>query len=206
MKNNYRLSFTGASFFLYESIELANLYFECGIWDEAINSLLASSVLKRSKSTVKRESREIVLRLKNLPEPLLEKFTTVDPDDAKIILFYAILRTYPVIKSFCLEVLYEKIMILDCELQDYEVNAFFRQQEERYEVLEKKSDTTKAKLKQVMFKILSDANLIESTKNKIIIKPYIDSSIARLIIEDSDESYARALLMNESDINMLGAG
>ena len=206
MKNNqYRLSFTGASFFLFESIELTNLYFECSSWDEAIDSLLSSSVLKKSTSTVRRESREISLRLKNLSDPLLKKFIAVNPDDVKIILLYAIIKTYPVIKAFCLEVLYEKMLIMDNTLQEYEINAFFRKQEEANEALDKKADATKKKLKQVMIKILADADILTSTKEKSIIKPYIDTGISRMILEDSDESYLKALLMNDSEIAMLGA-
>ena len=204
MKDNYRLSFTGASFFLYESIELTKLYFELESWNEAIQAVIESSGNKRSISTIKRESSEIVLRLKILPEVLLEKFVTSDPDDAKIILLYAILKTYPIIKAICIEVLYEKTLMLDYDIQEYEINTFFRQQEELHEAYAKKSDMTKYKLKQVIFKILADSNLIKSTLNKIIIKPYIETGIAKAIINDSDESYLRALLMNESEIQMLG--
>ncbi len=94
--------------------------------------------------------------------------------------------------------------MLDYDIQEYEINTFFRQQEELHEVYAKKSDATKYKLKQVVFKILADSNLIKSTLNKTIIKPYIDTDIAKSILNDSDESYLRALLMSESEIVMLG--
>ena len=204
MKNNYRLSFTGASFFLHETIELAKLCLEYDNCNDAVNSLLSSDVLDRSKSTVKRESSEIVLRLNTLPKSLLGRFATADHDDAKIILLYAIIKTYPIIKEFCLEVLYEKILIMDNILQKYEINAFLRKKEEVYEVFDEKSDATKKKLKQVMLKILADSDILSSTKERVIIKPYIDTGIASMIFEDSDESYLRALLMNDSEITMLG--
>ena len=204
MKSNYRLSFTGASFFLHETIELSKLCLEYDNCTDAVNSLLSSDVLDRSKSTVKRESAEIVLRLNSLPATLLEKFATTDHDDAKIILLYAIIKTYPIIKEFCLEVLYEKMLIMDNILQEYEINAFLRKKEEAYEVFDEKSDATKKKLKQVMIKILADSDILNSTKERVIIKPYIDTGIARMILDDSDENYLRALLMNDSEISMLG--
>ncbi len=204
MKNNYRLSFTGASFFLHETIVLAKLCLEYDSCSDAVKSLLSSDVLDRSKSTVKRESGEIVLRLNSLPKPLLERFATADHDDAKIILLYAIIKTYPIIKEFCLEVLYEKMLIMDNILQEYEINAFLRKKEETYEVFDEKSDATKKKLKQVMLKMLADSDILNSTKERVIIKPYIDTGIAGMIFDDSDESYLRALLMNDSEIVMLG--
>jgi len=204
MKSNYRLSFTGASFFLHESIELARLCLEYENCTDAVNSLLSSEVLDRSKSTVKRESSEIVLRLKALPESLLERFSSADHDEAKIILLYAIQKSYSIIKDFCLDVLHEKVLIMDNVLQEYEINAFFRKQEEEHEVFDEKSDATKKKLKQVMIKILADADILNSTKEKTIVKPYIDMGIARMILEDSNESYLRALLMNDTEIAMLG--
>ena len=204
MKSNYRLSFTGVSFFLHETIELAKLCLEYNNSTDAVNSLLSSDVLDRSKSTIKRESSEIVLRLNSLPRPLLERFAAADHDDAKIILLYAITKTYPIIKEFCLEVLYEKMLIMDNILQEYEINAFLRKKEEAYEVFDEKSDATKKKLKQVMLKMLADSDILSSTKERVIIKPYIDTGIARMILDDSDENYLRALLMNDSEITMLG--
>lgn len=205
MKNSYRLSFTGASFVLHETINLANLCLEYGDCTKAIDQLLLSDIHDRSKSTVKRESREIALRLKNLSHPLLVRLAREDPDEAKVILFYAILKTYPIIKEFCLEVLYEKSLIRDNILQEYEINAFWRKKEEEQKILHEKSDATKKKLKQVMLKILADAGILNSTKDRGIVKPYVSDVTARLILEDSDESYLKALLMNDSEIRMLGA-
>ena len=190
---------------LHDAVTLAKLYFEYGDWEEALNALLSTDVLQRSKSAVRRESREIVLRLKNLPDSLLQRFTRVGPDDAKIILFYAILKTYPIIRSFCLNVLYEKSMIMDNILQDYEINRFFREEEERYEALSEKTESTKNKLKQVMIRILADAGILKSTKEKIIVKPYIDPDIGRLIAKDGGELYLKALLMNETEIASIKA-
>ena len=203
--NYYRLSFTGASFFFSESKELTNLFIEHNDWNMAVNTLINFHVNTRSKSTIKRESSELVIRLKTLPEVLLNKLVETDADNAKIILLYSILKSYPIIKMFCLDVLYEKSIMMDYDIQEYEINAFFRKQEELYPEFEKKSDATKYKLRQVIFKILADANLINSTLNKSIVKPYIDTYIAKLILKDSDTSYLYSLLMNEHEINMLGA-
>jgi len=199
----YRLSFTAASFFLYESLELAKIYIEKENWREVVDYLINENVNKRSANTIKRESSELVLRLKSLPSQLLQRFISTNADDAKIILLYAILKSYPIIKSFCLDVLYEKSQMMDFDIQEYEINAFFRKQEEFYEEFDKKSDATKYKIRQVVFKILSDATLIKSTKDKIIIKPIIETTTAKLILEDTDESYLKALLMDEYEIAML---
>jgi len=199
----YRLSFTGASFFLHESLELAKIYIDKEDWKKAVDYLILENVNNRSTSTIKRESSELVLRLKSLPSQLLQRFISTDADDAKIILLYAILKSYPIIKSFCLDVLYEKSQMMDFEIQEYEINAFFRKQEELYDEFDKKSDATKYKLKQVIFKILSDATLIKSTKNKTIIKPIIETATAELILKDTDESYLKALLMDAHEITMI---
>jgi len=203
--NNYRLSFTGASFFLHETIELAKLFIEHESWNEAVNSLVNANINKRSISTIKRESSELVLRLKTLPDQLLNRFVSSDIDDSKIILLYSILKSYPIIKTFCLDVLYEKSQMMDFDIQEYEINTFFRQQEEQHEEFDKKTDVTKYKLRQVIFKILADATLIRSTKEKTIVKPIIETTTANLILKDTDSGYLRALLMNENEISMLGA-
>lgn len=170
----------------------------------AINHIMSADVVSRSKSTVKRESSEIKLRLNALSKSLLEKFTMADQDEAKVILLYAIMKTYPIVKEFCLEILYEKSLLLDNHLQEYEINGFWRRKEEEHDELHKKSDATKYKLKQVMLKILADAGILNSTKEKIIVKPFFDAIIAKMISEDSDVSYLKALLMNDTEIAIAG--
>ena len=96
-------------------------------------------------------------------------------------------------------------MIMDNILQDYEINRFFREEEERYEALSEKTESTKNKLKQVMIRILADAGILKSTKEKIIVKPYIDPDIGRLIAKDGGELYLKALLMNETEIASIKA-
>jgi hypothetical protein len=135
-----------------------------------------------------------------LSPELLERLTCSTHDEAKIILLYAILKTYPILKTFCLHVLAEKVAMLDTHLQSYEINAFFRTEEEVHPSLEEKSEKTKQKLKQVMLRILSDADILTSTREKVIMKPYIDDALAKMILKESDESYLRALLQSESDI------
>ncbi len=200
MENDYRLSFTGASFLLFESVEFAKLCLELGSYTEVVDRLLDAGSETRSKSSIKREGREIALRLQMLTPEMLERFAFAPHDEAKIILLYAILRTYPIIKAFCLQVLAEKVAMLDTHLQPYEINAFFRREEELHPSLEEKSEKTKQKLKQVMLRILADADILSSTKEKIIMKPYIDEILAKMILGESDESYLRALLQSESDI------
>lgn len=200
MESAYRLSFTGASFLLPESIALAKLSIEYGSCSEAVEQMLAVGSETRSRSSIRRESREIALRLQTLSPQLLERFAYAAYDDAKIILLYAILRTYPIFKRFSLHVLAEKVAMLDTHLQPYEINAFFRTEEEIYSSLEEKSEKTKQKLKQVMLRILADADILSSTKEKVIMKPYIDERLAGMILKESDESYLRALLQSESDI------
>ena len=200
MESGYRLSFTGASFLLSESIELAKLCMQLGSCTEAVERSLESDSETRSKSSIKRENREIALRLQTLSPELLERLTCAAHDETKIILLYAILRTYPIIKRFSLQVLAEKVAILDTRLQPSEIHAFFRTEEELHPALEEKSEKTKQKLKQVMLRILVDADMLSSTKEKVIIKPYIDEGLAGMILKESDESYLRALLQSESDI------
>jgi len=201
---NYRLSFTGASFRLYESIALAKFYFEYGSWETARKHFIESSTSRQSRATVVRESREIIIRLQNLSDPMLEKMTTAEPDDAKMVLFYSILKTYPMIREFCNEVLYEKLLLMDMVLQEYEVNAFIRKLEERYDFFEEKSDTTKNKLKQVMIKIFADAGILRSTKDWTMIKPYIDTEIVKLIVEDGGAGLLKPMLMTEKEIAASG--
>jgi hypothetical protein len=93
--------------------------------------------------------------------------------------------------------------MMDFNIQEYEINAFFRKQEELYDEFEEKTDATKYKIKQVVLKILSDANIIKSTNEKILMKPLVESTTAKLILIERDETYLKALLMDRHEIEMI---
>lgn len=147
----------------------------------------------------KRIFSELKKRLVNLTLLELEYFRDAAMEDIKVLSFVSCLKTYRLIYEFIFEVLREKYLMFDYEILPSDYNSFIESKEVSSPKLSKISETTRHKLKQVLFLMLADIGLIESTKNHYITKPILSEAIVNLLLGD-DPKLLSALLMNNDEI------
>ena len=82
------------------------------------------------------------------------------------------------------------------QLSDYEF--FFESKAEWHEELDKLKESTKIKLKQVLFKIMKDAEII--TADNVIIPGLITEELTKAFVTD-DLSWLATLPVSDMDIN-----
>jgi hypothetical protein len=180
VKSTYRFSFTAASLMLSELIEYAKMM----VSDNILIDDLASDTMNRERSkTNKREFAEILLRLKTLSSKELEILSNGTKDDQKLIAFIAFARAYSIFRDFINEVIHEKIALYDYVITDRDYNSFISRKSIDHDELNELADTTKAKIKQVMFKVLHQAGIINDIKNRSIIIPIVDLKVEKAIAE-----------------------
>ena len=85
-------------------------------------------------------------------------------------LWVAVCKRYSFIRDFAIEVIREKFLLMDYALTEEDYTIFFNTKAEWHEELEKLKSSTKKKLKQVLFRILREA---EITSKMNIIRPSI---------------------------------
>ena len=125
---------------------------------------------------------------------LLEVFINSDTRTSKLVLLYAIMKTDRLVFEFINEVYKDKIILMKDTITNNDFEFFFEQKSMQSEVLLKASDSTKAKLKQVVFKIMIDAGIIEKNgTDKKIVKPYINDNLKKLFLEDNGKIYLEAI-------------
>lgn len=163
----YAFSFTTGGLLYQESVKFAALFIELGNWnlvrDVAVEQNLLQS--RTVKSSV-RLGQEICSRLKTLREKELNLLVDGTVKDKGYILWLALCRRYKFIRDFAVEVLREKPLNLETELQIEDFESFFNQKAEMHHELEALKPETKIKGQRTLFKMLREADLL-STENRI---------------------------------------
>ncbi len=163
-KDSYRLSFTTGGLFHQESLRLADAYQKLGDWDRTRVHALDSNLLQaRTQSTLRRTSRELILRLQTLSDQELRLLLDGTLDEQNCLLWLAICRCYPFIGQFATDVLHERYITLKATLSHEEFNAFFNQQAQWRPALDTISPATRSKLRAVLFRMLHEAGLLDKS-------------------------------------------
>lgn len=194
----YRVSFTGANAMVQEFVKLAAL-----IVDGIDLQDIEVDFLKRDKlATNKREFRELKHRMATLTPQQIEILTSGSLTAQKQITHLALAKTYPIYKELTVEVLNEKIRVYDYTLTELDYNAFISRKTLEHPELEKLTLNTQKKIKQVLFRMLAQVGLINSSKDPVIQIPQLDKQIEHSIIEE-DPALLACFLYDEYRIQSL---
>ena len=164
----YSMSFTAGALFHQESVSVAELYLKQGDWNKVRDEAIARNLLQaRTTNSARRICREICPRLQQLNKDELAVLGAGDHQEQAYLLWLAVCRRYRFIYDFSVEVIRERLLTLRYELSYDDYDAFFNAKMEWHEELESITATTRNKLRQVMFKMLREAALL-NTDNAIV--------------------------------------
>ena len=159
----YNMSFTACPLLWQDSIKIATLYRELHDWKAVKSYAQANNSLQaRTSSALSRITREICMRLATFSEEELELFIDGEPREQKALLWVALCRRHLFIREFAVEVLRERWLNFRHDLRYEDYDAFFHAKAEWDEDLERMADTTRKKLRQVLFLMMRDADLLSS--------------------------------------------
>jgi len=182
----YSMSFTTGGIFHRESVDVAGLYLEKGDWKEVRENVIASNLLQaRTTASSKRRSREICIRLKHLNRDELELLFEGDHQEQAYLLWLAICRHYKFIREFSVEIIRERFLTLRYDLSYEDFDAFFNAKMEWHEELEKITDSTRNKLRQVLFRIMRESELLNSDNH--IIPAMLSARLVNVICNHSNQ-------------------
>ena len=192
-ENTYDFSFTAASLrekdlrFVAKSIrnsESANLNVTLGNGKEATGKRLFAEYQKRLGALT---NEQITVLIEG---SLMSQ---------KQIAFLAMAKLHGFIRDFTIEVLREKVLLFDYKLTEGEYVTFFRRKSEEYPSMYKMSELTHKKIRQVLFKVLEQAGIIDSIKNKEIQPQLLDDELTQVIVND-DEKWLKLFFVSDMDI------
>ncbi|AEI50614.1 DUF1819 family protein [Runella slithyformis] len=194
----YTFSFTGASALIAETLVIAEEFERLQDWKEVQKSLMESNLLNKVKEvTFKREFSEIKKRLSLLTAPQLALMVHGSLDDAKAMILLSLVKAYPLIKDFITEVLLSKHLVFDRSLTESDYIRFFNAKSFSHDELNKITESTAKKVKQVVYKLLEQVGLITNAKNGTIIRPILSTNALDVIITDNPSFLTAFLFSNE---------
>ena len=164
--SKYSMAFTTCSLLNSESIQVAELYLEHKNWSQVSRIATDSNLLQyRTVSALKRTLSEIVSRLKLLSDEAINLLVNGYKEEKLQILWLAVCLRYPFIYEFSVEVVREKYRSMQYKIEQFDFDAFFNSKMNYHESLENITETTRKKLKQVLFKMMKEAEIIDRDDN-----------------------------------------
>ena len=198
----YILSFTAASLRLNEMIKVAlaitNSEFN-NLRELQSSGIVFGSVKTRSTD---REFREIKQRISKLTPEQLDVFAHGDYISQKQMAFLSVCKHYDFIKDFTIEIIREKTLVFNYQINESDINAFITSKSSIHPELEEYSNTTLKKGIQVMFRILEQAGIINNAMEKIIQPQIIQPDVIKSILID-DPQWLKIYLLPDNDIKQL---
>jgi len=166
-ENRYSMSFTAGALLHQESLTVADLFEELGDWGRVRERVRDDNLLRmRTPSASKRIFKEVTGRLRQLTPAQLALLRTGNRQEQNHLLWLAICKRYRFIYDFAVEVVHEKFLRLDFLSYDaYDV--FFNDKAEWHPEVEGLAESTRKKLRQVLFKMMREANLL-TQDNQIV--------------------------------------
>ena len=177
----YSMSFSTGSLFRLQSVKLAELFLDYGDWNTVRNKVLSENLLQsRTLNTLKRVCQEIISRLKTLVPCELDFLVHGNPQEQGYLLWIAVCRRYRFIAEFAIEVVRERYISLKTDLHYEDFDSFFNRKSEWHSELDEIMPATRSKLRQVLFKILQEADLLtaDHTIHAAILSPRLLETIS----------------------------
>ena len=203
MNNDYIFSYTAATLMLHETDEVMKRYLEYKDWDKVKDLVIEENIMqKQSVSSRKRVFTEIKRRIESLTSNQLEFINEANSSDIRNLVFLSILKTYRFIFEFMAEVISKKVLMFDYKILNSDYETFFESKKYAVEQLENITEATQYKLKQVLFRILEEAMVIDNTKSKNILKPHLSGEVIELIVKDNPV-YLKAFLYTDYEIEKM---
>ena len=159
--DRYIMSFTTGGLFHRESVKLAGLYLEFRDWIVVRNKVIDENLLQaRTLNTQKRICREVISRLKKFNIEELRFLIDANRQEQIYLLWIAACRRYKFIADFAIEVLRERFITLKTDLNHKDFDSFLNRKSDWHTELDEIRPATRNKLRQVLFKMLHEADLL----------------------------------------------
>lgn len=182
----YRLSFTTGGLFLQESPQIAERFLQVRDWELTRELVRSENLLQvRTAAAATRISKELVARLELLDETELEFLVEGSIREQGYLLWAATCRRYTFIHDFAREVLREHYLLMRRQLTPSDYDAFCNAKALWHEELDELAVSTSHKLRQNLFRMLRDAELVNEQHQ--IQSALLTPALAQLLARHGNE-------------------
>jgi len=199
----FSFSFITGALFAPEVGAVLPLLAEGKSWDEIAEAAEQDNLLKtRTAASRVRLLREIRYRLAALSPAEVKFAASARREDVHALLFIALCRHYAFIHEFVLSVLRPKALALDFQIMPADFSGFLYRESHTHPEIQRLTDKSTAKIRQVIYRMLAETGLVASTKD-LRLTPLLPSRALARLIADTDPKQLRFLLLTDNDIRNL---
>ncbi|OYZ13689.1 MAG: hypothetical protein B7Y35_07465 [Sphingomonadales bacterium 28-64-96] len=178
------MSFSTGGLFLNESVAIAQLYAELGDWAAVKIAAAEAGVIPfRKEASVSRTLNELINRLEVLTSDEISLLCSGERHDQLNLLWLALCRGYRFIGEFAAELISERYLSFRTLLGYDDFDAFYAAKAEWEPRLEKISASTKAKLRQILFRMMREAGVLD--QNDHICRALLSSRLSAMLLSSN---------------------
>ena len=199
------MGFTAGAAMLNEMYAVAGaLLHYGGDWEKTKDKTFKENLMEKDKkSSVIRYFALMKQRLEVLNEEELSLLVDGTAAVRRLIVLLAICKAHSFIFDFISENLRESFYNQYEKVTQANFNEFFNEKKYIHPELEAVTDQTVAKMKQVVFRILEQLEIIESVDTGLLQRPYLPEKVERTIVKDDPKLLAAFLYSNNEISNAI---
>jgi len=161
-KQPYKMSFTSGGLFLTESVMVAGMHRSGEDWKDTLERALQEGATSLPKAASNRRTlREIVNRLMTLHDDEV-RFLIDDAgrQEQQYLLWVATCRAYRFVREYAVEVICDRFLAYQLDLPLESFDIFFEAKADWDDGLASISDSTRNKLRQILFRMMREAGVV----------------------------------------------
>ena len=200
----YNMSFTAGAAMMNETLSVAEALLECdGDWERTKEKTFRENLMNKDKlSSNQRYFLLMKQRLEVLNDTEIRMLVNSTVAVQRMIVLLAICKAHAFIFDFITEMVRECFYNLHGRLTNADFNEFFNEKKYEHPELERVTEQTVYKMRQVTFRILEQTELIESAESGELRRPYLTEALERLIVQD-DAKWLAIYLYSNNEISNL---
>lgn len=163
---------------------------------EIKNKVLQDNVFQlTSLDRAGRFYREIMKRIDNLDEYLIDRFINADSLTSRALLLYAILKKDTLFFEWMKEVIFDKFLIMERTLSKQETDYFFELKSEQSSTVANWTPSTKRKLRDNYHQVLKYAGMLVELEGYAYLQPLvIELQVENYLIEYKEKQVVEVML------------
>lgn len=198
------MSFTAGAAMLNETHAVASVLLDCdGNWEQTKDITFKENLMQKDKeSSNVRYFALMKQRLETLNKEELSMLVNNTVAVRRLLVLLAICKAHPFVFDFISEQVREGFYNQYEKITYANFNEFFNEKKYEHPELQRVTEQTVAKMRQVVFRILEQTELIEDADSGILRRPYLPEALERLIVKD-DPKWLAIYLYSNNEISSL---
>jgi len=148
----------------------------------------------KKTGSIVRTNTPIFRRLSVMDNEMLYEFVNSDIETSKYILLYAIMKADRLVRDFVIEVYKDKLLMKKEYIEKFDIDNWYEEKCIMSATLKERTESTTAKLKQVIMKIMQDSGLVIKEKDRFkIVRPLLKEKYIGMLDKNGDYEYAKAI-------------